>query len=276
MDTDEQLPRAEAASKELQGLEDSLAYLIAHNGEENELVASTRACLDKAKAKSNGHAILKDVTQISSAQLALSAHSGKQTEDFVAILKVEKHYVAIISEFLDEQRKYVQQLKDAQAQCTALLTGWGEQLEVLKGRAEALRGPGLQPQSQAQQPPAHAQVEMAAQLQPQQLTAITATFNAILDRALAELPGDRRQELMQGYKNQMAGVIEPMLSPQVLAGAPGTPGPIEPGQENQPPTSYGKAQADASALREAREAAVPYVAPADVPATAAAAAGGTG
>ena len=89
-------------------------------------------------------------------------------------------------------------------------------------------------------------------------------MHAFLDNVLAELPGERREAVTKNLKDELLGVIEPLIAADVLQGAPGTPRPITPGQEPPPPpptTGYGRAQNENSALREARDAAGPYVAP---------------
>ena len=239
-------------------METTLATLISVLGEEHEMVTQHRACLEKARAKASRHAILKDVSQISAAQLALSAHSGKQVDDFNSILKTEEHNVILITHFLEQQKKYVEDLNAAQAKYHSLITGCAEQLEILKGRAEALKTTPSQTQTQPQQDLKN----VGTQLQPQLLTTLTASLHTFLDKVVAELPMERRQTVAQNLKDELTGVMDPLLANDALRAAPPTPMPVVPGQEPQatPPQGYGKAQLEASALREAREAAEPYTA----------------
>eukprot|EP00973_Karenia_brevis_P051909 7209822-Karenia_brevis.AAC.1 len=82
MDVDDNIPRVEAASKEVEHLETQLVSSIASLGADHDVVKAVKDSLEKAKAKLSGHAVIKDVSQIASARLALSKHRTKQEEDF--------------------------------------------------------------------------------------------------------------------------------------------------------------------------------------------------
>eukprot|EP00973_Karenia_brevis_P069837 9710324-Karenia_brevis.AAC.1 len=75
------LPQAAAAAKDAAKYEKMISMSKQEFGEDHPATKGLRDQLDRAKAKSNGHAQLKNDKQVSDARLSLSSHRAKLLED---------------------------------------------------------------------------------------------------------------------------------------------------------------------------------------------------
>ena len=109
----EVMPKAAAAAKAMQALEDSVQSLTNLLGPDDPNTLLVKKNLGAEKQKAGSHAQLKNGKQLTDALYQASRLSQRCKEEYITFLKHEEKNLATLQESLEKQQQYMEAIKTA-------------------------------------------------------------------------------------------------------------------------------------------------------------------
>ena len=132
------MPKAAAAASQVQKLEDSVQALSNLLGPEDPSTLAVKKNLEAEKQKAGTHAQLKNTKQLQDAIYQASCLSQRCEEEYQNFLKIEEKNLVTLQDSLEQQKAYMEGIKQAHQTRLQQIADMAEQLQKHKGQVESM------------------------------------------------------------------------------------------------------------------------------------------